>query len=239
MLVCTNLSTSRKSALRKKCRSRLSVSPDHHGWHWGLLKAQCFTYPHPTISCYFFLLLIDFINFSKDRVRFSCTLNSQVHLGHLTLFNFFLNQWIVVMHLWRSNPQIIGTLRIFLVLLEDVWFPSILWSQSLMKMLTNESIYYMLALALTFLVLLNVAFKATVTCILSSCQLRILDGSFLSFSETFPSRPCLLLGKMLFCTHQISIRKNKSSWRQTQFSWGNKKTKEWVVEVPLNFKCNM
>lgn len=156
MLVCSNLSTSRKSALRKKCRSRLSVSPDHHGRHWGLLKSQCFTYPQmvfcliPLISCYFFLL-IDFINFSKDRVRFSCILNSQVHLGHLTLFNFFsesVNCHYVFVKKQPTNHWYSKNLSSF-ILLGDVWFPSILWSGSLMKMLTNGSIYYMLALALT------------------------------------------------------------------------------------------
>lgn len=141
--------------------------------------------PHPTISCYFFLFLIDFINFSKDRVRFSCILNSQVHLGHLTLFNFFFESMNCHAFVKKqpTNHWYTKDLSSF-ILLGDVRFPSILWSRSLMKMLTNGSIYYMLALALTFIVLLSVVFKATVTCILSSCQLHILDGSFLSFSET-------------------------------------------------------
>lgn len=73
--------------------------------------------------------------------------------------------------------------------------------------------------------------------------------SWLKVSVASIARPCLLLGKMLFCTHYISIRENKSSWRLTQFSWGNnnnnkkhKKTQknEWLKHeyVINNFRCS-
>ena len=155
MLACTNLSTSRKIALRKKCRSRLSVSPDLHGRPWGLLKAVFHLstnglLSNPTYFMLFFFSKLTLLIFQgQSQVPlYSQQLSSSGAPNTVYLFFESVNCRYAFVKKQPTNHWYSKNLSSF-ILLRDVWFPSILWSGSLMKMLTNGSIYYMLALALS------------------------------------------------------------------------------------------